>query len=237
MKVKIYKLKKIILVILAIIFILGNSINAKINSNIFDEILKITKSDIVENGLSTTYITNSNGKNQCISWLKNMNLYNGTPSNKSAWNNVTQDTKSNYFVEFKKNNMSGYIESSKVSQGYRMSIFIKLKTKADELNNLQDKVESACSNHNIFCYKYLKAKSQITNVNSINNKCRNLLVKKKLNNIETVSLNNSFSTTAYTGGTNYIIDNNKKVDLNYAVCKYSNGNYIIIGSPVINITY
>jgi len=55
--------------------------------------------------------------------------------------------------------------------------------------------------------------------------------------IETVSINNGLSTVAYTKEYDEKVTNNKLIDFNYAVCNYSSGRYIIIGTPEIITTY
>jgi hypothetical protein len=56
-------------------------------------------------------------------------------------------------------------------------------------------------------------------------------------NIGTVEIDNGYSTVAYTRKYPVMKNDGKWIDFNYAVCSYSSGNYVIIGTPVIITTY
>ena len=97
---------------------------------------------------------------------------------------------------------------------------------------------------NIKYFQYLKAKilvsstdSGVSDIYNINKTIINMLKTHGTENIETVSINNGLSTIAYTKKYENKVNNNKLIDLNYAVCNYSSGRYIIIGTPEIITTY
>lgn len=239
MKIKGNLWGKFTVTVIILILIFGIKINAETQEDIFSQILKSTNSKIIEVGLNTTYQTNCCGKNQCIEWLKKMNLYKFN-SNKNdegkVSNKLIKDDGTEYCLEFKQNNIEGYIESYKELKSYKISISIVVKTNDGKLNLNQKKVVDSINNEHI-CYKYVKAKSRIDNINVLNNQVRQVLIKNSAENLECIKVNKSFSTTAFIKKLDYILDNNKKVSLNCAACKYSDGNYIIIGTPIISIAY
>jgi hypothetical protein len=81
------------------------------------------------------------------------------------------------------------------------------------------------------------ADESIEDIYEVNEKIIKLLESHSTKNIETVNINNGLSTVAYTKNYDAMVNNNKLIDFNYAVCNYSSGSYIIIGTPEIIITY
>lgn len=223
--------KKIFVVILLVILIVTNfkglRTSAEISENYLSSALKNTNSTIEEIGLNIKYKINSNGKKECKMWLKDMNF-----GNKST----EVDSKKKYFVNFADKNMSGYIESVKENNYYDISIYVKLLTNKNNIIKLKRKVTKAI-NHKSTCYTYIKAKSKMKNINQISYKMQDYFVKNGAENLNNTRIKNILSTTMYTGKYDYIFDGTKKVDLNYAVCKYNDGNYIIMGTPILNINY
>jgi len=225
------KSKKIFVAILLVLLIAINfkviKINAETSENYLGNVLKNTDSTIEEVGLNTNYKTNDNGKKECKMWLKDMTFTN---------KRVKVDNGKKYFVDFNDKNMSGYIESVKENNYFDISIYVKSFSYKNDIGELKRKVTKAINYKNT-CYIYIKAKSKMKNVNQIVDEMQTYFVKKGAKGLKSTKINNGLSTTMYTGKYDYIFDNNKKVDLNYAVCKYNDGNYIIIGTPILNINY
>lgn len=223
--------KKFFAAILLIILIATNfkilRTNAETSTNYLSNALKNTNSTIEEIGLNTSYKTNRDGKRECKEWLNGMNL-----SNKM----IKVDNREKYFVDFTDKNTSGYIESVKENNCYDISIYVKSLTDKNNISELKRKVTKAINFKNT-CYMYIKAKSNMKDIRQISDKMQAYFVKNGAKNLKSTKIKNILGTTMYTGKYDYIFDNNKKIDLNYAVCKYSDGNHIIIGTPILNINY
>ncbi|MFL0250480.1 hypothetical protein ACJDT4_08610 [Clostridium neuense] len=223
--------KKFFVVILFILALITNTyvvkISAETNEDYLNNALKRTNSTIEEIGVDTKYNTNTNGKKECKTWLEVMKFNN---------KRITIDDGKNYCVEFNNKQLSGYIESIKKASNYDILIHVKLLTDKNIINELKRKVIKPI-NYKSVSYIYIKAKSKIKNINIINNNIKSYFIKKRAKNLKTTRMNKILSTTLYTGKYDYIFDDNKKVDLNYAVCKYNDGNYVIIGTPILNINY
>ena len=217
----------ILLLVLIIVNVYGVNTNAEINKDYLSYALKSGKCTIEKIGLITNYKTNNIGKKECNYWLKSMNLHN---------KKITTDNNKNYCINFNDKNLSGYIESAKGTNDYNISIYVKLITSKNKINELKRKVMKPI-NFKGTCYIYIKAKSKIKSINEVDNNIKKFFNKNKVKNLKTTKINNILSTTMYTGKYDYIIDDGKKIDLNYAVCKYSDGNYVIIGTPILNINY
>jgi hypothetical protein len=110
---------------------------------------------------------------------------------------------------------------------------------SNSLEDLRNKLEKYIGNKysNVRYFQYLKCKMQSGDVYSTNKQILKLLKDHRASNINTIDLENGYSTTAYTKQYDSIQSNGKLIDFNYAVCKYSSGNYIIIGTPEILVTY
>ncbi|MBU3179850.1 YwmB family TATA-box binding protein [Clostridium psychrophilum] len=215
--------------------------NAQEKINLFDEILSQTSSRAVEYGLKTCFSTGENGEEICNYLIKSLGL-----NNKSIKLTLSKNVNS-YCINFSGNNMEGYIESLKnCDSNNNITINVSRISNKNGLVSLKNKVSSSIGyrGKNIKYYQYLKAKVlenssgvKIKDDYNLNKRIINILKSHGTKNIETVAINNGLSTVAYTKEYDAKITNNKLIDFNYAVCDYSSGRYIIIGTPEIITTY
>ncbi|APC38790.1 YwmB family TATA-box binding protein [Clostridium estertheticum] len=210
------------------------------NLNLFDEILIQTKSKTVEYGLKTCFETQEDSKEICNYLISKLNL-----DNKKTILTRTEN-KDYYNVDFSSENANGYVEALKYKNKSLITINISNVSNENGLAFLKNNVSASIGSRgkNIKYFQYLKAKVEETsenggenNTNVINRKIIKILKSCGTENIETVNLNNGLSTMAYTRKFDEKVINNKLIDFNYAVCSYSSGKYIIIGTPEIITTY
>lgn len=257
-----------LLFIISITFCMENAVAFE-NKDIINAVLNISKSIPVEEGISTYYDINGNGKDECIKWLKSMNLYNeNTVDNlvnnnydyldllkssnnveikdenikdkdKNIENKVTINDGKIYCREFENGNIYGYIESRKDGDKNKINLFIRKISKKNTLSNLEKQVIKSVDKKasNVMIYRYIKAKVPGDDVKTTQSKIENYLKRIGGQNISTVEINTGFSTVAYTNKYTPISDNGELIDFNCAVINASDGNYIIIGTPIIDITY
>jgi len=229
-------------IVLCLIILQVNVIlsNAQEKINLFDEILLQTKSKTVEYGLKTSFKTQEDPKVVCDYLIKNL----GFDNNEIKLNNY--ENEDSYGIEFSSENLNGYIEALKHNNENVITINISEKDNENGLDTLKNKVSKSIGNgvKNIKYFQYLKAKmlESSTNVSNediygVNKRILKILKSHGTVNIETVSINNGLSTIAYTKQYDSKVNNNKLIDFNYAVCDYSSGRYIIIGTPEIITTY
>jgi len=214
--------------------------NAQEKSNLFDEILLQTKSKTVEYGLKTCFKSREDRKEICNYLVQVLELnHKGIKSNSSENENA-------YCIEFSGKNVEGYVEALKNENANDITVNISRVGNENGLVSLKNKVSAGIGNRgkNIKYFQYLKAKignntenSKVDDIYVINKKIIKILKVYGTENIETVSINNGLSTVAYTRGYDEMVSNNKLIDFNYAVCNYSSGRYIIIGTPEIITTY
>ncbi|MGH4138505.1 YwmB family TATA-box binding protein [Clostridium sp.] len=214
--------------------------NAKDEFDLFDEILIQTKSKIVEYGLETTFKTQENPKEICNKLIDKLEL-----DNSEIKLNVVENDNF-YCIDFLGKNIKGYIESSKYSNEEVVTINISKIGSENDLQSLKSKVSNCIGDReeNIKYFQYLKAKIPYTatklgvkDINLLNEKIIKILKSHGTENIETVKIYNGLSTVAYTKKYDEKLNNNKLTDFNYAICNYSSGSYIIIGTPEIITTY
>ncbi|MBZ9606405.1 YwmB family TATA-box binding protein [Clostridium estertheticum] len=220
-------------------------INVKISNaqevvNLFDEILLQTKSKTVEYGLKTCFKTGEEPKQFCDYLIRSLEL-----NNKKTKLNISESENS-YCIEFSDENVEGYIEALKYKSENDITINISKIGNENGLVSLKNKVSTSIGyrGKNIKYFQYLKAKmvessSSVKNedIYGVNNRIIKVLKSHGTYNIETVSINNGLSTIAYTKKYDELVINKKLIDFNYAVCNYSSGRYIIIGTPEIITTY
>jgi len=245
------KRKGITLLCIVLSFIILQ-INVKLTSaqekvNLFDAILLQTKAKIVEYGLKTTFTTTEDSEQVCNYLIESLEL-----NSKEIKLNSSEDENS-YCIEFSGVNIQGYIEGLKYSNKAlkhdnenNITINISKIGKENGLVSLKNKVRDSIGNRgkDIKYFQYIKArigdisaKAGIENIYGVNDGIIKLLNLRGAENIETVNLNNGLSTIAYTKKYDEKVTNNKLIDFNYAICNYSSGRYIIIGTPEIIITY
>lgn len=218
-------------IIIFIIFISSSVSKAYEERCLFDNIIKQTHGKVVECGLICKYITYINKESEIDNTLNKLGI------KYSDYRLVKKDSRT-YFIKFENDNLCGYIESIKQKNYYNNTLNIKIKKNKEELlvlNNIAKKIKN--SNECKVC-KYVKAKINEDNLCKLNNSIIDNLKKKSIYNIETIKLNNGYSTTAYTTNFNDFKDiYSDNRNLNYALCRYYSGNYIIIATPEILISY
>lgn len=221
-----------VLLIFTIIALMSGFSLANKNSDLFDDIVKRTNSNIVECGITAEFTTDENREDICNYILKKLDFYDG-------WNTNVLKSQEAYCVEFGKNNVNGYIEIMYYENHSIVTINIVKKDSKNSLEELKSKLQQSLSdkNVNVKYFMYLKSKMPNDNIKFANEEILKLLKQYGVININTISLQNGYSTTAYTRKYDSIESNGEKVDFNYAVCKYSSGSYIIIGTPELIITY
>ena len=208
--------------------------------NLFDEILIQTKSKTVEYGLTTSFKTIEEPKEVCNYLIDALELI----SKEIKLSYVKNEN--SYCIEFSGKDVQGYIEALRYENKDVIKINISKIGNENGLVSLKSMVSDIIGDRgkDVKYFQYLKAKMQDINTNGdaqsdylTNERIIRILKDNGSKNIETVSINNGLSTVAYTKRYQEKVSNNKLIDFNYAVCNYSTGKYIIIGTPEIITTY
>ncbi|MCY6369813.1 YwmB family TATA-box binding protein [Clostridium ganghwense] len=227
--------KLIILLLIVCAMLLNYKISyAYKKIDIFNSILSETNGEIVEYGLKARFKTYKNGQESCNYFLDKINI------NSTNYKIKGSKDKSNYCIEFSDESSKGYIEFLRGKDKNTVVIQILKKDNKNELLKLKNEIKdisSPISDDEIIYYQYLKAKLPCNNLDEMNKKIVYLLKNKGTENLHSIKINNGFSTSAYTKRYKPIKNKGKFMDLNFALCKYSSGNYIVIGTPEIVMSY
>lgn len=214
--------------------------NAREEVNLFDEILLQTKSKTVEFGLTASFKTIEEPKEVCNYLVNALEL--NSKEIKLNWS----ENENSYCIGFSGEDVQGYIEALRYNDEEIIKINISKMGNENGLVPLKNKVSDVIGyrGKDMKYYQYLKAKMQDINTNvcmesidATNQRIIRILKYNGSKNIETVDISNGLSTVAYTKKYQAEVNNNKLIDFNYAVCNYSSGRYIIIGTPEIITTY
>lgn len=227
--------KKIIMVTVLpvfIFFMLLTTLPMGSNVDLFEEILTKTRGNVDEYGITAVFTTTMDREDIVYSVLNNLGFSYG-------WNTSVVENDEIYCMEFGKNNVKGYIETAEYENHNIITVSIVKYDHQNCLKELKSKLQESIGDNyiGIKYYEYLKCKVEISDINLINEQLIDVLKSHKAVDINTIAIENGYSTTAYTKQYDPIRNNGKLIDFNYAVCKYSSGNYIIIGTPELIVTY
>lgn len=136
----------------------------------------------------------------------------------------------NGFYFNKKINKDDYLIKGSYINNNESFIEIELiKNNENDIENLKKKFEKVQNNltSNEQYFSFIKGKLKLDNEDE-KIRINNILEKKGVQNQEEINLHN---------GTTAIIEFKDKTKINYSLCNYNTGQYLIIGTPNIFITY
>lgn len=230
------KIKKFFIMTLILV---GLILNYKIsyaykNTDLFNDITNEVNGETVEYGIKNSFKSNKNGQEACKYFLNILNK----ESIKCKLIRLKQ--KDDFCIEFESKNSKGYIQCDDINGKCNVSLQIVEQGDKNRLSNLKDKFKIltvSMEKEEQRQFQYLKIKIPNDKTEEINDKIKSLLKKQGAENLDSIKINNGFSVTAYTHKYNKIKNQGKFIDFNYALCKYPSGNYIIIGTPEIFVSY
>ncbi|WMJ79667.1 YwmB family TATA-box binding protein [Clostridium sp. MB40-C1] len=205
------------------------------NLDLFSCILDESKGCVEECGVKTHFKTYKNGQE-----LHNDFITQISKEYKNYSEKISRD-KGNIIIRFQDEHSEGHIEFNNDSEEKNVSLQIIQKNHQNNTQDLKDKIEKLTSHmtkEKTLWWIYLKAKlNDKDNISCINEKIVNHLESEGITALSTIKIQNGYSSSAYTGKYKPIKNGDKLIDFNFAVCKYSSGNYIIIGTPEIFVPY
>lgn len=228
------KLRWTIIVIIMLImwqykFPMYSQANEKVD--MFSEIINKTGTQVMEYGVQVSFSTQDSGEEVCKSILNKLGYDENTKIN------MEKDDR-NYYIEFSNSIVEGYINSINSDNDNIISINIKEYSHENKLTELKAKIDESieCNEEPVF-FEYIKCKAINSNIKELNKQIIDILKFFDTKEIKTVKINNGLSTTAYTNQYNELNVGGQFIDFNYALCSYDTGNYMILATPVISITY
>ncbi|WP_461206703.1 hypothetical protein [Clostridium sp. DL1XJH146] len=228
------KNKSITMFIFLVIFLFGNYhiSYAKKNNDLINNILSEVDCKVIEYGIEVTIVTIENFEEEKLMNLLKSELVNSASESISKADEV--------YIKVYGDNGNGEIQKKYDGNQYYyvMRIF---KNKDYELLKLKEKVllylnENFQSKINYSLYVQCKL-NEGKNLEKVNNQVISEINSIGASDVNTIELSNGFSTTANTHMYSGKLNNGIIKDFNFAVCNYSSGNYLIIGTPEINRSY
>jgi hypothetical protein len=219
--------------VFSMLFINSEVAYASMRNILFRQLLVNTESTLMEYGLKFTWNTDNNNKIECLKILKNIGI------DESGYKIDISQNETMHSINFQSEDRYGQIESYSNNLSDKISLEIIEKGDKLAIEQLEHKLRRRLnlSSHNITVFRYLKAKSNISNISSINEIVIKELIENNAKHIESISLDNSLSITALTGYYEKTKNGYTNIDFNCAVCSYESGNYLIIGTPIIMKSY
>jgi len=221
--------------------------------NFTDNVIRESNCNIVDYGIKIKFLTCYNSKT-IYDALKNV-LNIGKSDITSMINNNICDC-----LQFKNKNIKGYIECIKQNNMYKTSIeiikYVPMSNtyiqpvsantvkhiSVEDLITLKDNVINTLNVDEKYYLDfnwYIRAKqiNKDCDIECINNNICRILRRVGALNIKSLKLYNGYSTTAYTKIFRREKIDNHWIDVNFAVCNYNSGIYLIIGAPEIFVSY
>ncbi|GAA0785062.1 hypothetical protein [Hathewaya limosa] len=219
--------KKLFIISLVLIFILQCNIvfcySTQKNTDIKNLINSGYMNNVKEYERIRFHISNTNNLNKNIIELQNIFLKERVKLNYCSNENIIDNDKIN--------TANLYIKKKGESFAFVINLCIKQDNEKISKSILRQILKSFNLNMaDIKVCRNIKAKlNNEVNIEVLKNKSEKYL-KNNGYNINSIKLNNGFSTKVSQGG-------NREQGFYYSLCKYSSGNYIVIGDPEIFISY
>jgi hypothetical protein len=236
------KLKNSFLLIALVLIILTNISDKVFCANTkwdpFSSVLNETKGKVALCEVKVSFdIANNKGQDICLEFLKQLEVTKGAGS---SINIVKDEFK--YCIEFQNDGISGFIESGTYNYHNVITIDIEQKCQDNQLENIKNTIDSAINKiqksgsikyENKQVFEFIMAELPSLDIYQLNDNVIRLLKKHNSFNVNSIEINKGISTVAYTGREGFILNQGRKMDFNYAICKYSSGNYLVMGTPII----
>lgn len=231
-------IKKMCTIIFAIAFnssLIFNSqgiYNSKISSEIEENevltsIAKFVNMEICETGVKMIYYCNDNAESQLKSLLQKSPI--------KDISSIKNDSEDIYFSNI--SNYDEFIELQGVDlkEQCKITINYKILNSENSLNKIEEYLQKYTENKVVEAkyFKYLKGKLDSNNMDYYNDQIIKALKKYGATNISSLKISNGITSTAVLKN-KY---NNKKINLNYSICSYESGTYLLIGTPFLDELY
>jgi hypothetical protein len=217
--------------IITIPFVINvNKAYAEHGTDYYGLILKEMNGEVVEYGLKTVFIADTNGETECEKLIYALKI--------DFDNNINfqySEDDSEYSIDFNSLDFSGYIQYDKAEKN--ITIYMLEHKSNLDFQKIENIIKKTERKNEIDFYQYAKVKLPDNDQGKIKDKLINLLKKQCAKNIQETNLGKSVCITALTGNYKAVKAGDSIIDLNCAVCNYNSGNYLIIGTPIIYESY
>ena len=217
-----------IYLLLLIIYISKVTVSAHSINDISSSILKETKGKIIEYGLRYELSISGNPDESCKEIFDLLS----TKKEAVVVNNGAEGPKLR--LEFHDDKIKGFI--GYFQENNKVTVELVGEENISSKKNKMDEFLKRKS-WKVMRYEYLKAISSEKDILKIKGQVKGILKAFNVDNIASIHIQKGYSITGYTGIGNPIKNGNGLVDINCAIRSCESGSYVIIGTPVISISY
>ncbi|WP_079422632.1 hypothetical protein [Clostridium oryzae] len=225
-----YRYKIVLYLCLLIISIMGNGTffqNNRLNSRLINSV----SGKIVESGMEYSLQLDDTQNIHMDELIRN--IY-----NKISWSYRKYSGGAEEVAYLDQDNIHASI---KIVRGKDTKVFISLSEEGKQqlISKIEKKLDNfvEVKNFNSNSYKYVKVKCMESSMINCEKAIEKTIRNDNGNNIDRIRISNGYSITALIGKGPVKKIGDKLINLNCAICRYNTGTYLVIGSPIISITY
>lgn len=216
----------------SLVFSSQGNYNSKITQDIeenkiFNAITNAVNMEICETSIKVIYYCNDNAERALESLSQKSPI--------KSMSNIKRDSKDIY--SFNISNYDEFIELQGVNlkQQSKITINYKILNNENSLNKIEEYLQKYTENKVVEAkyFKYLKGKLHSNNMDYYNEEIVKALKKHGATDISSLKISNGITSTAVFKDSY----NNKKINLNYSICSYESGTYLLIGTPFLDELY
>lgn len=225
--------KSHILAISILILLVFSNISAKGKDiKIFEDIIQLNNGSIEEVGVRASFSIDDYGKEAMEKIFTELNI-------KDIETFEFTKDHGNDYLNFSGKNVSGTIENIKEETGSLIILNIIEKTSTNNMEVIKENISKSMKNinKNIQYSYYIKSKIASIDISDTNRKILNYLKDIGSTNLDSIEISNGYSTVGYTKYFDAIDNGGEPIDFNYAVVTYPSGTYILLGTPIIMVSY
>ena len=199
----------------------GNGKLASEDSEIISKVINISKGSIVTTGIKADFEFCSNEEKKYDAMLNEISKKFTIKENLKNENYSSTD--------FKEGEASGYLECIKSGDKNKFSLCIEKNGDKNNLEELEKMVSDITANckEKFKSHKYIKCKLEDNNILNTNKELIEKIQAEGFSSVQTIKYNNGYSNVAF------VQRGDNKELVNFVVCNYSSGNYLIVGTPEI----
>ncbi|MFR1709871.1 MAG: hypothetical protein ACLSV2_13345 [Clostridium sp.] len=229
------KLLIMIMLTLSVLIIRDETFYGKSKEDMFSEILNNVDSSLEEYVVEGKFYSQDDKENIYKNIITNTEKTMG-----QVYQEVNEDL--SFKIDYNDKEYDGSVSIADCSEGYEVILRISIcKSNLDieEEKIIRSKIKEILSpiNSRMEYSLYVKSKILSSTIDETRDVVLQQLDLNNAQNIDEVKINNGYSIISNTNLYDKAIILGKEIDFNCAIVRYSSGCYLIMGTPVIRITY
>lgn len=197
-----------------------------VESDILGFIADSLNVEICEAGMKLIYLCNDNAEEGLKQLLPKISM--------EDISSIREYSKDIYGFNISKGDEFIELQGVNLKEGSKITINYKILSSENSLDKIQEYLKKYTENNAVEAkyFKYLKGKLNSNNMDYINEEIIKVLKKYSPLDISSIKISNGITST--------VILKDKyqnKINLNYSICSYESGTYLLIGTPFLDELY